>query len=292
MTDERTLLSTHEVGVGSVVYSPAHRLVISGGWDDTLHIHNLDPSTQQGKPLTPATVKLPSDVIRMALSPTKLVVTLHARNVHVYDLSALALLSSQAAQPPPNQITIAPWQERESALKFLTRSISTMPSDDGYAIGSIEGRVAVEWFDPSPEIQNRKYAFKCHREVIPATSDVEGYSHETNGVDEDGDQQMMDMVYPVHALSFNPTNNTFASGGGDGVVCLWDAIAKRRLRQFPKQATGIGALAWNLDGRYLAVGICPGPVDGYDQDPNWPGEGPFEIWVREIRSEKKGGGAH
>ena len=25
------------------------------------------------------------------------------------------------------------------------------------------GRVAVEYFDPSPEVQKKKYAFKCHR---------------------------------------------------------------------------------------------------------------------------------
>ena len=28
--------------------------------------------------------------------------------------------------------------------------------------GSV-GRVAVEYFDPSPEVQKKKYAFKCHR---------------------------------------------------------------------------------------------------------------------------------
>ena len=27
----------------------------------------------------------------------------------------------------------------------------------------LEGRVAVEYFDPSPEVQKKKYAFKCHR---------------------------------------------------------------------------------------------------------------------------------
>lgn len=53
----------------------------------------------------------------------------------------------------------------------------------GYASSSIEGRVAVEFFDPSPEAQARKYAFKCHRKVI------------------DG----VDTVYPVNALAFHPT---------------------------------------------------------------------------------------
>ena len=56
----------------------------------------------------------------------------------------------------------------------------------GYVLSSVEGRVAVEYFDPSPEAQSKKYAFKCHR---------------TN-----------DAVYPVNAMAFHPTFGTFATG--------------------------------------------------------------------------------
>ena len=51
----------------------------------------------------------------------------------------------------------------------------------GYVLSSIEGRVAVEYFDPSPETQKRKYAFKCHR------------------IKTDG----REFVYPVNAISFH-----------------------------------------------------------------------------------------
>ncbi len=47
---------------------------------------------------------------------------------------------------------------------------------------SIEGRVSVEYFDPSPESQKRKYAFKCHR------------------VASDG----QDVIYPVNTVVFHP----------------------------------------------------------------------------------------
>jgi cell cycle arrest protein BUB3 len=33
----------------------------------------------------------------------------------------------------------------------------------GYALSSIEGRVAVEYLDTDSEVQKKKYAFKCHR---------------------------------------------------------------------------------------------------------------------------------
>lgn len=52
----------------------------------------------------------------------------------------------------------------------------------GYATGSVEGRIAVEYFDSGSEAQEKKYAFKCHRQTI---NDV-------------------DHVWPVNALAFHP----------------------------------------------------------------------------------------
>lgn len=63
----------------------------------------------------------------------------------------------------------------------------------GYVLSSIEGRVAVEYLDPSQEVQKKKYAFKCHR------------------LKEDG----IEHVYPVNAISFHSVHNTFATG----IIC-------------------------------------------------------------------------
>lgn len=60
----------------------------------------------------------------------------------------------------------------------------------GYVLSSIEGRVAVEYLDPSPEVQKKKYAFKCHR------------------VKKDG----FEYIHPVNAISFHNKYNTFATG--------------------------------------------------------------------------------
>lgn len=186
-----------------------------------------------------------------------------SRLVHIYDLADLSSsLSSQSGTPPQ------PWQQRESSLKFLTRAVAAMPSDAGYATSSIEGRVAVEWFDASAESQARKYAFKCHRQT------------DTNGTD---------VVYPVNALAFHPTFGTFASGGGDSSVALWDAEAKRRMKVYQKFPDSIAALAFSGDGRYLAVGICPGFETGME---DYSGEGRTKIVIRELgETEAKGKGA-
>ena len=144
---------------------------------------------------------------------------------------------------------------------------------------SIEGRVAVEFFSESK--QSKKYAFKCHRQVIDGT----------------------DTVYPVQGLIFNPVSvllpppfspsnsranslvyvirhGTFSTGGGDATVSLWDPFAKKRLRQFSKYPNPISALAFSCDGKRLAV--------AYSQDDEGgKGEGGNGVWIRECGDEVK-----
>jgi cell cycle arrest protein BUB3 len=84
--------------------------------------------------------------------------------------------------------------ERESSLKFQTRCVQFFPEGNGIALGSVEGRVGVEFLDelgvPSTM---KKYAFKCHR--------------------------VNDTVYPVNCIAFHPRfSSTFATGGCDGSV--------------------------------------------------------------------------
>lgn len=53
------------------------------------------------------------------------------------------------------------------SLKYQTRCIAAHPR--GYALGSVEGRVAMEYFDTSPEAQRAKYAFKVSGLHVCAT---------------------------------------------------------------------------------------------------------------------------
>ena len=46
-----------------------------------------------------------------------------------------------------------PEQERESSLKFQTRCVRCFPDATGFALSSVEGRVAMEYFDPSDSAQ-------------------------------------------------------------------------------------------------------------------------------------------
>ena len=54
-------------------------------------------------------------------------------------------------------------------LQYQTRNVAFFPSPDAFVVSSIEGRVAVEYVNQSPDEQKKKYAFKCHRS-IPSSS--------------------------------------------------------------------------------------------------------------------------
>ncbi len=84
-----------------------------------------------------------------------------------------------------------PEQTRESSLKYQTRCIRCYPNGTGYALSSTEGRVAMEYFDNSEQVQTKKYAFKCHRRS----------------------EAGRDVVFPVNAIAFHPIFGTFATGG-------------------------------------------------------------------------------
>lgn len=270
---EQTVLSTHGAPASRVVYSREHKMLVSSSWDRTMHIHLPDQPQS-----TPSTIPLPNKPFALALSATKLVLAMSARQTFIYDLKALAMVAEQAGggdgplgENESGRTELDPWQRRESSLRYMTRAVACMHSDLGYATSSIEGRVAVEWFAEDEASQAKKYAFKCHRQPGTAGS---------KGAEKDGDA--VDVVYPVNALAFHPVHHgTFASGGGDGVVSVWDAGAKKRVRQYAKLGASVVALDWSHDGKYLAMAVSPGFEDGKEAEIE-NGGGLVKIVVREV----------
>lgn len=103
----------------------------------------------------------------------------------------------------------------------------------GFVVSSIEGRVAVEYFDSDPIVQAKKYAFKCHR-IVDSTTGTE-------------------TVYPVNALAFHPLHsNVFLTGGSDGLVHAWDSLARKKIKSYPRRPTSISAVAFSPSGMLLA----------------------------------------
>ncbi|KAF8565940.1 hypothetical protein P879_08784 [Paragonimus westermani] len=101
----------------------------------------------------------------------------------------------------------------ESPLKFQNRCVSIFLDKqtrrpNGFALGSTEGRVAIQYLNPSTPKDN--FTFKCHR----PSALVNGY-HE---------------IYAVNDMAFHPINGTLATVGSDGYYSFWDKDARTKLR--------------------------------------------------------------
>ena len=237
MTGAEEVLGSHDAAVKAVAYDDDTGLGISGGWDKTLRA--WDPRLPPERRCV-ARVDLPDKVYSMSITPPsssankKIVVAMAGLGIHVYTPLGLTLGG-------------APEQTRTSTLSHQTRVARCFPDGTGFAVGSVEGRVGWEYFDRSEEAIARQYAFKCHRS-------------KEGGVE---------TIHPVHAIAFHEKLGTFATGGGDGFVNVWDGGNKKRLYQYPRYATSVAALAFNAEGDALAIaasyvgeeGDKPAPAD-------------------------------
>lgn len=206
-------VGSHSEPVRCVEYIPDVNLVASGGWDSCLKF--WDPR-QAGTDVSPvASHTLPEKIYAMAVCGDKLIVGTAGRRVFIWDLRTMTST------------------KKESSLKYQTRCIKAYPNKQGYVLSSIEGRVAVEYLDPAPEIQKQKYAFKCHRNKDAASG--------------------LEIIYPVNAISFHNRFNTFSTGGSDGYVNIWDGQNKKRLVQFHRYPTSISSLSFSPDGSLIAI---------------------------------------
>jgi len=152
-------------------------LIVTGSWDSTIALH--DPRAPRPQV---DSFNQPERVYHMDVVGNTLVVVMGGRKINIFDIRRME----------------KPTQERDSSLRFMTRALACMPTGEGrhsssifirilttwpgFSVGSIEGRIAVEYFDVSSAAQAKKYAFKCHRQTI------------------DGN----DHVWPVNSLAFHP----------------------------------------------------------------------------------------
>lgn len=126
--------------------------------------------------------------------------------------------------------------ERAVDLKELSMDVgiscvASVPFTRGYAIGLIDGRVALEISNPLNS-NSTGYTFRCH----PTTKD--GTAH----------------LVSVNDIVFNPLiGGTFVTGDNEGYVTAWDAQSKRKLHEFPRYPNSVASLSYNHVGQLLAV---------------------------------------
>ncbi|AMD22531.1 HHL239Wp [Eremothecium sinecaudum] len=116
---------------------------------------------------------------------------------------------------------------RDSGLKYQSRCIKLVGKDAGYVQSSIDGRVAVEYFDNSVA----KFAFRCHRLNL----------------------KDMQLVFPVNALCFNPISGMLYTGGADGKVVAWNLVSKKKSEELPKVEDSVVKLCCNKKALIIAA---------------------------------------
>lgn len=206
------VIGQHDGPIRCVDAHAPTRQIFTGSWDRT--VRAWDPRTAAG----PVSVlHLRAKVFCMDLGTDKVVVGAADRCVHIYDARRLG----------------QPLERRESSLKHQVRAVAVGVDGSSYVSGSVEGRVAVEYFD-APENERSRYAFKCHRAKGPDGADV---------------------VHPVNAVAVHPAHGTFATGGSDGGVCVWDGQAKKRLWRLNPFDAAVSSLGFSPDGSMIAMGV-------------------------------------
>ncbi|CCJ31150.1 unnamed protein product [Pneumocystis jirovecii] len=130
----------------------------------------------------------------------------------------------------------------QSPLKFQTRVISCFVKANGYAIGSVEGRCAIQYVEDKDASLN--FSFRCHRDSTGLASNSSN-------------------VYSVNDISFHPQHGTFATAGSDGTFHFWDKDSKHRLKGFTNVGGSISSTAFNRTGDIFAYAISYDWSKGY-----------------------------
>lgn len=239
-TATETVVGQHNEAIKCVEYAEMVNGILTGSWDTTIKLWDMREKRCVG-----TYEQSNGKVYSMSVIDEKIVVATSERKVLLWDLRKMEQYM----------------MKRESSLKYQSRCIRLFPSKEGYVMSSIEGRVAVDYLDPDPEIQKKKYAFKCHR------------NKEDN----------IEHIYPVNAISFHNVYKTFATGGSDGFVNIWDGVNKKRLCQFHQYDSSISSLNFSPDGSALAIACSY--MDEYEETPeNTPP--PPVIYVRYVNDQE------
>ncbi|KAL0954534.1 hypothetical protein HGRIS_003501 [Hohenbuehelia grisea] len=190
-------------------------ILATGSWDKTIKYWDLRT------PNPVATVQLPDRCYSMDVQYPLMVVGCAERHIQIFNLS----------QPA------TPYKSIQSPLKWQTRVVScfTASQNSGFAVGSVEGRVAIQYIEDKDSSNN--FSFKCHRrDSTPNAKDQA-------------------LVYAVNDISFHPVHGTFSTCGADGSIHFWDKDARTRLKSFDIAPGPISATTFNRNGNIFAYAV-------------------------------------
>lgn len=218
-SDQVVQVAAHNAPVKTChwVKGSGYTCLMTGSWDKTLKFWD----TRSPQPLK--SIDLPERVYCADVDYPMAVVGLAGRMVIVYSL-----------EKEPTE-----FKKQESPLKYQHRVVSIFKdkkkTPTGYALGSIEGRVAIQYVTPTNPKDN--FTFKCHR-----TGGTNGYQD----------------IFAVNDIAFHPSYGTLATAGSDGSFGFWDKDARTKLKSSEAMDQPITKCCFNSNGQIFAYAL------GYD----------------------------
>lgn len=254
-------IGIHDAPVKSVAYvecGPTNtQVAVSASWDKTLKYWDM----RTPQPIS--TLNLPERAYCMDSKQKLLVVGCADRHLSIIDLNN------------PQQI----FKNTVSPLKWQTRSVACYPQGNGFAIGSIEGRCAIQYIDDN-EQSKFGFSFRCHRKT-PNSNTTSALRTTISNTES--------QIYSVNSICFHPVYGTFSTAGSDGTFCFWDKDAKQRLKTFPAVNCTIPATCFNKNGTIFAYAMSYDWSQGHmGNRPDYPNQIKLHATKdEEIKQKKK-----
>jgi len=212
-------VAQHDAPVKTVhwIKGTSYSCLMTGSWDKTLKFWD----TRTPNPMM--TMTMPERVYCADVVYPMAVVGTAGRGIIIYQLDN---------QPQE-------FKRMESPLKYQHRCVSifvdrktnpTNPPPVGFALGSIEGRVAIQYVNPTNPKDN--FTFKCHR------------SNGTTSTAQD--------IFAVNSIAFHPVHGTLSTVGSDGRFSFWDKDARTKLKTSEQLDQPITACTFNATGNIFA----------------------------------------
>ncbi|XP_026281590.1 protein Rae1 [Frankliniella occidentalis] len=197
------------------IKSPNYTCLMTGSWDKTLKFWDM----RSANPIM--TITLPERCYGAAVDYPMAVVITAGKQLIIYQLEG-----------KPQE-----FRRAETNLKHQHRCVAIMrdkkSSPTGYAVGSVEGRVAIQYINAQGPKDN--FTFKCQRI--------------------NGPNNQYQEIYAVNDIAFHPLHNTVATCGSDGTYNFWDKDARTKLKSSEQFDQPITRCCFNHNGQIFAYAL-------------------------------------
>eukprot|EP01091_Cochliopodium_minus_P012493 TRINITY_DN3794_c0_g1_i1.p1 TRINITY_DN3794_c0_g1~~TRINITY_DN3794_c0_g1_i1.p1 ORF type:complete len:306 (-),score=71.74 TRINITY_DN3794_c0_g1_i1:307-1224(-) len=204
-SSKEIIVGGHDQPIKTAHWYTPFNMLVTGSWDKTIKFWDF-------KSQNPClNINLPDKLYASSMRDHIFVAATANHRITIYDIR--------------NQGK--PFKEENSPLKMQSTCVELFTDCKGYALGSVEGRVAIQYFEEVYPKNN--FAFKCHR--------------------------MANKVFSVNSLSFNKFG-TFSTAGGDGSYTFWDKDTKKKIKSYERAQSSITSTDFSADNSLFAYSVC------------------------------------